>query len=1059
MKKGWKRSLALCLVAVMVAALMPAPAAETAYAADGDGCRQWWYDRCAEDGITVVQPSGPVAVPEGRENHIMVDMTGIGDGNATLEFTPSEAGTYVIAAKAVIISYSNGTYKETPYSEIGSSSVLGLVQPRIWPFDEDGDRDNDPYVGELIDDQLAADWGLWVSTPFDCEAGPNQFYFAGGIPSGYDNVFYDVWAVKVDRADIMMTNLEMQPHAASDFIKLMMTGSGTDVFFTAPLSYEGTSYYYNAPSAADLIRSFRWSGRYTLDTSSYGGKMDLSRTDTPFAALSVDSDTFTVDAADPTTAYLTMDFGFTFKLQLLDPNSAPVDLTGTDPMEKDVDYTVVCSYDQTLADSVRENGFPVPVRVVRPKLTIDAELALDQRETTLTMTTGADGVKELTVPHRYNADNLLKGTIEIDTAVVSDSPVDVDENGEPKTFTQAIDPWDWLRLHDLTVLEDGCIQLYDLDRLNIRLYDNATNEEIRNCFAFDNPKILKDNGSYTMKLFWNDVEIDCLRIYVESYYDPAVTGFKFEQNEYTVETGSGDLDIPFAITPLDAEHTYIYFEDTNEPDRQERYNGAEGFYRFNPPDEPGDFTVTGRTGDGDYTDTVIIHVIEPVVILPTSITLDKTEIDLDPFDGETTLTAKILPADATDTEVYWEIGDESIVQGGQIDYETNTLPLTAQEQGTTTVTARTGNGLTATCTVRVYYPEEPPLAAPVIKVTNVSAGVKVTWDPVEGAESYTVFWNCPDVDFWSNESVKGTSYTIPRDQLFSGLETIYSVDAEASGNRRTESNVVSKTYMDAPTITKTRNVNAGIEVTWDAVDGAKSYAVMYKTGSGGWKTAKSGLTATKYVVPKAELKSGTKYQFTIKSVAEDGETSGYYSGNAQTYMTTPAVTKTRNVNAGIEVTWGSVTGATSYVLMYKVDGGSWETYKSGITATKFVVPKKDLESGTKYWFTVKAKGAATSGYSSGKAQTYMTTPVVKSAVKTSSGVKVTWGAVTGAKTYTVMMKVSGGSWTTVKTGVTGTSYTVPKSKLTSGKTYYFTVKAKGAATSGYSSGKSLTYKA
>ncbi len=89
----------------------------------------------------------------------------------------------------------------------------------------------------------------------------------------------------------------------------------------------------------------------------------------------------------------------------------------------------------------------------------------------------------------------------------------------------------------------------------------------------------------------------------------------------------------------------------------------------------------------------------------------------------------------------------------------------------------------------------------------------------------------------------------------------------------------------------------------------------------------------------------------------------------------------------------------------------------------------------------------------------MTTPTVKSAVQTSTGVKVTWGAVTGAKTYTVMMKVSGGSWTTVKSGVTGTSYTVPKSKLTSGKTYSFTVKAVGAATSGYSSGKSLTYKA
>ena len=58
-----------------------------------------------------------------------------------------------------------------------------------------------------------------------------------------------------------------------------------------------------------------------------------------------------------------------------------------------------------------------------------------------------------------------------------------------------------------------------------------------------------------------------------------------------------------------------------------------------------------------------------------------------------------------------------------------------------------------------------------------------------------------------------------------------------------------------------------------------------------------------------------------------------------------------------------------------------------------------------------------------------------------------------------MYKEKGGEWKTAKSKVTGTSYTVPKSKLKSGKTYSFTVKAVGAATGGYTSGKSLTYKA
>ncbi len=54
---------------------------------------------------------------------------------------------------------------------------------------------------------------------------------------------------------------------------------------------------------------------------------------------------------------------------------------------------------------------------------------------------------------------------------------------------------------------------------------------------------------------------------------------------------------------------------------------------------------------------------------------------------------------------------------------------------------------------------------------------------------------------------------------------------------------------------------------------------------------------------------------------------------------------------------------------------------------------------------------------------------------------------------------AGGSWSTLTTVGDVKTYVVPKAKLTSGTKYWITVKAKGAATSGYSSGKSLTYKA
>ena len=171
MKKGWKRSLALCLVAVMVAALMPAPAAETAYAADEDYCRQWWIDQCEEEGIPVLYPAyldpgTPLEIREGKENHVMVDFSGMTE-HAILEFDAAEPGTYMILAKPVIISVNGGTYRVTPFSELGSGFYAAA--PVIFPADESGTRVDEPYVGELKDDDLLRQWGLYASTPFECE--------------------------------------------------------------------------------------------------------------------------------------------------------------------------------------------------------------------------------------------------------------------------------------------------------------------------------------------------------------------------------------------------------------------------------------------------------------------------------------------------------------------------------------------------------------------------------------------------------------------------------------------------------------------------------------------------------------------------------------------------------------------------------------------------------------------------------------------------------------------------------------------------------------------------
>ncbi len=87
------------------------------------------------------------------------------------------------------------------------------------------------------------------------------------------------------------------------------------------------------------------------------------------------------------------------------------------------------------------------------------------------------------------------------------------------------------------------------------------------------------------------------------------------------------------------------------------------------------------------------------------------------------------------------------------------------------------------------------------------------------------------------------------------------------------------------------------------------------------------------------------------------------------------------------------------------------------------------------------------------------TPKLSSAVNTTSGVKVTWGKVTGATGYRVYRKTAGGSWSKIADVSSGSTVTYTDTKAASGTTYFYTVRAlKGTAISSYDkTGVSVLY--
>ena len=267
-----------------------------------------------------------------------------------------------------------------------------------------------------------------------------------------------------------------------------------------------------------------------------------------------------------------------------------------------------------------------------------------------------------------------------------------------------------------------------------------------------------------------------------------------------------------------------------------------------------------------------------------------------------------------------------------------------------------------------------------------------------------------------------------------------------------------KTSLATPKISKAESINGGVKISWGKVKGAVKYRVYYK-GSKGW-TRLADTTSTSYTDSK--VSSGKTYTYTVRCINSSATkfTSGYDSkGKSVKYISAPKITKAESVNGGVKISWSKVKGAEKYRVYYKGSKG-W-TRLADTTSTSYTDSK--VSSGKTYTYTVRCINSSatkfTSGYDSkGKSVKYISAPKITKAESVNGGVKISWSKVKGAEKYRVYYKGSKG-WTRLA-DTTSTSYT--DSKVSSGKTYTYTVRCINSSatkfTSGYDSkGKSVKY--
>ena len=300
------------------------------------------------------------------------------------------------------------------------------------------------------------------------------------------------------------------------------------------------------------------------------------------------------------------------------------------------------------------------------------------------------------------------------------------------------------------------------------------------------------------------------------------------------------------------------------------------------------------------------------------------------------------------------------------------------------------------------------LATPKIsKAESVYGGVKLTWNKVNGAAKYRVYYK--GRKGWTR-MVDTTSTSYIDKDVSSGRNYTYTVRCISADGKSFTSGYDSKgttvKYVAAPEISKLENVNGGVKISWGKVSGATKYRVYYK-GRKGW-TRMVDTTSTSYI--DKDVSSGRNYTYTVRCISADGKsfTSGYDSkGTTVKYVAAPEISKLENVNGGVKISWGKVSGATKYRVYYKGRKG-W-TRMVDTTSTSYI--DKDVSSGRNYTYTVRCISADgksfTSGYDSkGTTVKYIAAPEISKLENVNGGVKITWNKVSGASKYRIYQKNS-----------------------------------------------------
>lgn len=358
---------------------------------------------------------------------------------------------------------------------------------------------------------------------------------------------------------------------------------------------------------------------------------------------------------------------------------------------------------------------------------------------------------------------------------------------------------------------------------------------------------------------------------------------------------------------------------------------------------------------------------------------------------------------------------------------------------------------------------ETELLAPVLvsaKSDNYNA-ITITWKKSDGAEGYKVYRYDDAANAWKEiADVVGENTLSYTDKTVKNGETYkYTVRAYVTSingivySDFDEAGKSAKAMPANPTVTSVKaSGRTNVVIKWSAVSGADKYRVYRsETGATSGFSVIASVASGTLTYTDTDRTEGKTYYYTVLAV-RDGVYGKYNDGISVTLIpATPKISAvTNSAYNKLKVSWGKLSDCDGYILYRSLKESSGWSRVANISDPATVTYTDTVpDCGVTYYYTIRAYWKTSSGYVYGKyntgvgGNTLPTTPAIKKV--TSAGynsLKITWDEVTEAHGYRLYRsETKTGGWKAVKDITPGTTTLYKNTKLTTGKTYYYTLRA------------------